>query len=549
MSSSKLLRGLPVLFSKEGVAEGMTRRDQKGMALVLAIMLLLVLFVMGSTLLMLATTDIKIATHQMRDNKALFVADAGIQEVLTRITSDSSYVGDTVEFVRPDWQSEIYAVGPPAGAGDTLRFLTLPGCSVLNYADPTAPVMVHYLKNRDGDVVYYDPDTKERVTDTPLPLGVVPIHVAEATGTAHGGVYPVRRKAITEFIVSTLDYEVFDYALHTGGDIYFRAISSSEAGRLSTFSAFSDVISILRDNDGDTIYIDMDGSESYDRGREVNFFGGEWNPPSDYDLMQMRNVFTGYPPPHTPPPDPDLSTLDSTGWIFANGDITFDEVDIFIPKFSDTWLTGTLVEYHPSDTTYILRGGNQGEEPFPVPLINMSPDYWKYHGAEIVDRLDIESIPDGWSWDSLGYHWDYAGDFTSMTSGIYFFSDDNVIIDSIFDPAGDVKIITPFSIYISNDVTYEHEDAKAIAFLAGEDVGVGGDMANVIVKALLYAKKGDLTISKQAVILGAVIIRGDAEISGECAIILDKRLNGVFEFVEPEKKYVSTVLSWREVRP
>ncbi|TET78438.1 hypothetical protein E3J38_08565, partial [candidate division TA06 bacterium] len=142
MSSSKLLRGLPVLFSKEGVAEGMTRRDQKGMALVLAIMLLLVLFVMGSTLLMLATTDVKIASHQMRDNKALFVADAGIQEVLTRITSDASYIGDPADLVNPDWQSEIYAVGPPAGAGDTLRFLTLPGCSVLNYADPTAPVTV-----------------------------------------------------------------------------------------------------------------------------------------------------------------------------------------------------------------------------------------------------------------------------------------------------------------------------------------------------------------------------------------------------------------------
>ena len=136
-----------------------------------------------------------------------------------------------------------------------------------------------------------------------------------------------------------------------------------------------------------------------------------------------------------------------------------------------------------------------------------------------------------------------------MAAGTYFFSDDNVIINSIFDPEGDVKIITPFSVYISNDVTYDEDSPKTIAFLAGEDTGIGGERANVIVKALLYSKKGDLIVSKQAVILGTVIIGGDTEISGECAMILDKRLNSVFEFVEPDKKYVSTVLSWREVSP
>lgn len=526
----------------------MTSGNQNGMALVLAIMLLLVLFVMGSTLLMLATTDVKIASHQMRDNKALFVADAGIQEVLGRITSDALYIGDTVEFVRPDWQSEIYAENPPAGSGDTLRFLSFLGDSGLNYADPIAPVTVHYLKEGDGDVIYYDPDTKERVSDTPLPPGVVPIHVAEATGIAHGGIYPVRRKAITEFIISVVDYDSFNYALHTGGDIYFKAASAADTGRLSTFSALSSEISILRHNDGDTIFIDIDGDDAYAEGTEVNLFGGVWTGSGPYDLMLLKENSPAYPPPHTPPPNPDLSTLDNTGFIFANGDITFDSVSTFIPKLGKTWLTDSIYNLSPDDDNYIDDDGYEDQNPFPVPLINMSPEYWRYQGAEIIDRLHPGSIPYDWEHDSLGYHW-RGGGGSQMAAGTYFFSDDNVIINSIFDPEGDVKIITPFSVYISNDVTYDEDSPKTIAFLAGEDTGIGGERANVIVKALLYSKKGDLIVSKQAVILGTVIIGGDTEISGECAMILDKRLNSVFEFVESDKKYVSTVLSWREVSP
>lgn len=532
----------------------MVSRSQKGMALVLAIMLLLVLFVMGSTLLMMTTTDVKIAGHQMRDNRALFVADAAIQEVLARITSDTLYIGDTVGYVRRDWQSELYAGTPPAGSGDTLRFRALLGDTGLKYGVSSSPVVVHYLKDRNGRVMYYDPDSKKRMNELGKTQGAFPIYVAEATGFEGGGEYPVRRRAISEFVISALEYGTFDYALHTGGGIYFQAVSSSRNGRLSTFSAYSDRISIKRAAAGYTIFIDADGDGVYDTDTEANFFGETWTEPSGpYDIMQMDTNWAGYPPPKGPPPYPDLSDLADSGFIFVNGDLTLDTVDTFIPKFGETWLTGDTINYSPTDTVYI-HGVHAYHTPAePVPHVNMSLDYWEYQGAEIVDKLHPGDIPKGWELNTpLGYSWKgtrASNPAEKMASGTYFFSDYSVIIDTVFNADGDVKIITPHSVYIKDDVYYEQSSPKMISFIAGQDIVVSpAANPNVIVKAFMYAKKR-FRISKQAVILGAVIIGGGAEISGESAIILDRRLNSAFQWVDPDKRYVSTVLSWREVRP
>jgi len=134
-----------------------------------------------------------------------------------------------------------------------------------------------------------------------------------------------------------------------------------------------------------------------------------------------------------------------------------------------------------------------------------------------------------------------------MDSGLYYFSDLPVTIDSAFDANGNVRIVTPFSIIINNDVTYDANSPKSFCFMAGEDVVLTSD---VIVKAVLYSKSGDVKIMNNAVILGSVIVGGQALISGNSAVILDGYLNSSgFRLVDDDKRYVSTVLSWREVRP
>jgi hypothetical protein len=518
------------------------------MALVLAIMLLLVLFVMGSTLLMMTTTDVRIAGHQMRDNRALFVADAGIQEVLARITSDTLYIGDTVGYVRNNWQSEIYAGVPPAGGGDTLRFKALLADTGLKYADFSSPVIVHYLKDRIGDVIYYDPETKKRSTGASVPTDGLPIYVAEATGLEPSGGYPVRRRAITEFVISSAAYDSFNYALHTGRGIYFKA-----PGRLSTFSTWSDSIKIVRYpgtlGPGDTLFIDTDGDGVYSRATEANFFRSNWvEGTGPFNLDSLPNTSAKYPPPGAPG-NPDLSKIGSNGAVFANGEIWVDSVNTsaFSAKLGPTVATGDTNYWIITQQNY-LYSFYLTSDSVRVPQIDLSMDYWRYQGAKIIQRVNSEdSIPSGWVVDQDGYHWTQNGAKAEMDSGLYYFSDLPVTIDTAFSANGDTRIITPFSVVISRDVTYDETDPKIICFMAGQDVILTGD---VLVKAVLYAKSGDLKIMNEAVILGAALVGGKATISGKCVIFLDGRLNDVgFQFVEPEKRYVSTVLSWREVRP
>ncbi len=532
----------------KGAGTKMVRRNEKGMALVLAIMLLLVLFVMGSTLLMMTTTDVRIAGHQMRDNRALFVADAGIQEVLARITSDSLYIGDTVGYVRSNWQSEIYAGVPPAGGGDTLTFKALLADTGLKYGDYSSPVIVHYLKDRIGDVIYYDPETKKRFTGAGVPTDGLPIYVAEATGLEPSGGYPVRRRAITEFVISSAAYDSFNYALHTGRGMYLKA-----PGKLTIFSAWSDSIRILRYpgtlGPEDTLFIDANDDGVFSTSTEANFFRTGWSDPTGpFNLVELPNTSSKYPPPGAFG-NPDLSFVGNNGAVFANGEICIDSVNTaaFKAKFGPTEATGDTNYWNTSSQNY-LYSFYLTSDSVRVPQIDLSMDYWRYQGAKIIKRVDSENpLPDGWAVDQDGYHWVQNGGHAKMDSGLYYFSDLPVTIDTAFDADGDVRIITPFSVVISRDVTYDEDDPKVICFMASQDVILNGD---VVVKAVLYAKSGDLKIMNEAVIVGAALVGGKATISGQCAIFLDQRLNHVgFQFVESDKKYVSTVLSWREVRP
>ena len=149
--------------------------------------------------------------------------------------------------------------------------------------------------------------------------------------------------------------------------------------------------------------------------------------------------------------------------------------------------------------------------------------------------------------DHEGYHWTQRNGVAEMDSGLYYFSDLPVTIDTAFSANGNVRIVTPFSIAINRDVTYEHNSPKTFCFMAGEDIMLGGD---VLVKAVLYAKSGDVKIMNQAVVLGSVIVGGEALIGGRSVVIRDDYLNiSGFRLVDDDKRYVSTVLSWREVRP
>jgi len=62
-------------------------RNQRGIALVMALLVLLVMSLLAATLMMSINVDTKIASFNTRENQALNIAEAGIGEAVTRISS------------------------------------------------------------------------------------------------------------------------------------------------------------------------------------------------------------------------------------------------------------------------------------------------------------------------------------------------------------------------------------------------------------------------------------------------------------------------------
>lgn len=89
------------------IAQDARRITNKGIALVLALFVLLFLSLLIVVSLDMSTTDQQIATNQIRDMQAIYIADAGIEEAVYQLRQDDEYegTGGAVEF--------------PSGSGNT----------------------------------------------------------------------------------------------------------------------------------------------------------------------------------------------------------------------------------------------------------------------------------------------------------------------------------------------------------------------------------------------------------------------------------------------
>lgn len=63
-------------------------RDEKGMILVVSLMLISVLLLLGTTAVMTSTTDMKISANYKTGIQASYVAEAGIEEARARMGAD-----------------------------------------------------------------------------------------------------------------------------------------------------------------------------------------------------------------------------------------------------------------------------------------------------------------------------------------------------------------------------------------------------------------------------------------------------------------------------
>ncbi len=162
-----------------------------GAALVIALLVLLVISVFGAALIVTTTTETKISSHQLRDSQALGVAEAGIEEVISRMSltpAARDYVGDASFPLSLDWRTTFLLTDSPPpddpphyyvksiqmrSTGDKLRYST---------DDPNDPNNLVVYHKTQGDMIYFCNLSDRSLYLAPPDHIGFPVEVIEVTG-------------------------------------------------------------------------------------------------------------------------------------------------------------------------------------------------------------------------------------------------------------------------------------------------------------------------------------------------------------------------------
>ena len=171
--------------------------NEKGMVLPLGLMFLAIIAILGTTAVIITTTDLKIGTNYKLSEQAFYAAEAGVQEAIFRISlvNDSAktiaqwgsqvsvngvtnaYIGDP-SGDDPNWQVKIYFV-------EDATTLTSPDTATLlpkaNWPNMDYEVTIRHEKesdigndlNGDGDtndLVFYNPSAGKNATGAGKPI-------------------------------------------------------------------------------------------------------------------------------------------------------------------------------------------------------------------------------------------------------------------------------------------------------------------------------------------------------------------------------------------
>ena len=155
--------------------------DERGIALVMALMVLMAISLLSMALMMTLQVETKIAGHSVRYAQAMNVAEAGVAEALARIRS-----GDIPNNLNPRLAAQIFLAVPgsvPVLGIDSVALATgQPAGQWLDYSKPNKHpdvLTVTYKTDSGRTVIYrYDPALAQPVNYT---TGF-PIFVVSATG-------------------------------------------------------------------------------------------------------------------------------------------------------------------------------------------------------------------------------------------------------------------------------------------------------------------------------------------------------------------------------
>ena len=220
-------------------------RDERGNALVIAILLTFAASAIGAMVVLMSSTDLKISGNQERRTEALFAAEAGMSEAVHRLSlpypTNVVVGGSTINAsiadalpIDPDYRAYITQTTPganPSFSGNTMTAGTLQDLSgdVIEYsrASGTNDVLTVEHKWEDvngdgvrdpGEIVLYDP---ARVPPTNFAVGN-PVDIITVTGRS-GGTRRVLQAEVTRLrlVAKTLGAFTTDKAVTVSGNSHF----------------------------------------------------------------------------------------------------------------------------------------------------------------------------------------------------------------------------------------------------------------------------------------------------------------------------------------
>jgi len=222
-----------------------TLKAESGNILVVTLLVLFAISVIGATLAMVSSMDLKISGNQRKTTQSLFIAEAGLNEAIHRISlpnptnaAVAGWTGNVAisdkEPYDPNWKTYIYLTSPgaaPAASGSAFSTGTLqdPNSGYLNYSEPkgTEGVLTveHKWEDLDGDgtrdvneIVRYD---ALKIPPENFASGF-PVEIITATGRSADGERVIQAEVTKRMMICrTLGALYVDKAVKLTGNCAF----------------------------------------------------------------------------------------------------------------------------------------------------------------------------------------------------------------------------------------------------------------------------------------------------------------------------------------
>ena len=504
--------------------------NEKGMVLPLGLMFLAIIAILGTTAVIITTTDLKIGSNYRTSEQAFYLAEAGISEAMHRLnlkSSDSNFIGEapgstpTPGWGRyivlqtgadkfkddPDWDLSSDFLDNDADASIDETGETYPEVATLQTIDGAELnylIKIYYkiedsqFQNGDGDndeVVLYGQDFGYG-SDAPL-FGTHPVKIIESIGFAENNSNKTIKEEITKLSL----------------DIDAKAAMACDEGIKLTGNSFvsgfnHDVNTTSADNGKSTT--DINGNTLTLRGNGVDNHGGKEKHTNSGNVDDSDILLAAGEDEDTADVNQRLDEVD-----IPYGAKILSDQSTYLPG---AWTTGDFVDQHGGDDIY---GGN-------------NVNAWKDESTTNI-WITLDQML-GISTDQLTDILDNA-DVTNADTSI---SGGNQKLNAA--PRG--------IIYIDNGPTGTNRNFKIGAYTPSYNDGWGlmyitgnFEAENLTFRGLIFVE-GEIKISANFWLLGSISVKGkDPSGSGGADVLyskdaLDQKVGDAMDYV---------VLSWEEV--